>query len=101
MQTEKSQPEGKRIMPEMKFTSFLALSVDPRVGISRYALETDDILFFLPIMGKIKALKRIFYKKLYEWPTPNVIWRFSLRRVKNVSKQLMSILMSRVSCLSS
>ena len=32
MQMEKSQPEGKRIMPETKFTSFPALSVDPRVG---------------------------------------------------------------------
>ena len=42
MQTEKSQPEGKRIMPETRFTSFPALSVDPRVGISRSASETDD-----------------------------------------------------------
>ena len=36
-----SQPDGKRIMPETRFTSFPALSVDPRVGISRSALETD------------------------------------------------------------
>ena len=35
MQTEKSVPEGKRIMPETRFTEFPALSVDPRVGISR------------------------------------------------------------------
>ena len=42
MQTEKSQPEGKRIMPETSFTEFSALSVDPRVGISRSALKTDD-----------------------------------------------------------
>ena len=35
MQTEKSQPEGKRIMPETRFTEYPALSVDPRVGISR------------------------------------------------------------------
>ena len=41
MQTEKSQPEGKRIMPETRFTVFPALSVDSRVGISRSALETD------------------------------------------------------------
>ena len=41
MQTEKSQPEGERIMPETRFTEFPALSVDPRVGISRSALETD------------------------------------------------------------
>ena len=42
MQTEKSQPEGKRIMPERRFTEFPALSVDLRVGISRSASETDD-----------------------------------------------------------
>ena len=42
MQTKKSQPESKRIMPETRFTEFPALSVDPRVGISRYASETDD-----------------------------------------------------------
>ena len=39
MQTEKSQPDGKRIMPETRFT---ALSIDPRVGISRSASETND-----------------------------------------------------------
>ena len=37
MQTEKYQPEGKRIMPE-----FPALSVDPRVGISLSASKTGD-----------------------------------------------------------
>ena len=36
MQIEKSQPEGKRIM----FAEFSALSVDPRVGISRSASES-------------------------------------------------------------
>ena len=41
MQTEKSQPEGKWIMPETRLTEFLALSVDPRVGISRSASEND------------------------------------------------------------
>ena len=41
MQTEKSQPEGERIMPERRFTEFLALSVDPRVGISLTASEID------------------------------------------------------------
>ena len=41
MQTEKSQPEGKRIMPETRFTEFPALSIDARVGISRSASETD------------------------------------------------------------
>ena len=41
MQTEKSQPEGKRIMPETRFTEFQSLSIDARVGISRSASETD------------------------------------------------------------
>ena len=41
MQTEKSQPEGKRIMPEMKFTKCPELSVDPRAGISHSVSETD------------------------------------------------------------
>ena len=35
MQTENSQPAGKRIMPETKFIEFLALFLDPRVGISQ------------------------------------------------------------------
>ena len=42
MQTEKSQPEGKQIMPETRFISFLVLSVDPTVGISRSASESDN-----------------------------------------------------------
>ena len=42
MQTEKSKPEGKRIMPETRFTDFPALSVDSRVGISRSASKTDE-----------------------------------------------------------
>ena len=42
MQTEKSQPEDKRIKPETRFTQFKALSVDPRVEISGSELETDD-----------------------------------------------------------
>ena len=46
MQTEKSQPKGKWIMPETRFTEFPALSVDPRVWISRSASETDVWLLF-------------------------------------------------------
>ena len=38
MGTEKSQPEGKQIMPETRFTQFLAFSIDPRV---QSAWETD------------------------------------------------------------
>ena len=50
MQIEKSEPEGNRIKPKTRFTEFSALSVDARVGISRSASETDDWLFFLPII---------------------------------------------------
>ena len=46
MQIEKLQPEGKRIVPETRFTVFPALSVDPRVGIYRSASETDGRLYF-------------------------------------------------------
>ena len=48
MQAEKSQPEGKRIMLETRFTEFPALSVDPRGEISQCASETDVRLYFLP-----------------------------------------------------
>ena len=41
IQTEKSQPEGKRIMPETRFTEFPVLSIGPRVGISQSAPETN------------------------------------------------------------
>ena len=49
MQTEKSQPEGKRIIPETRFTGLTTLSVDPRIEISQSASETDVWLYFLPI----------------------------------------------------
>ena len=53
MQTEKSQPDGKWMMPETRFIEFPALSVDPRVRISRSSSETDVGLFFLPLTVKI------------------------------------------------
>ena len=42
METRKSKTEGERIMPKMRFTEFLALSVDPGVGSSGSASETND-----------------------------------------------------------
>ena len=42
MQTENSQPDGKRIITETRLTEFPALSVGPRVGISWSASATDD-----------------------------------------------------------
>ena len=53
IRTEKSHPEGKRIMPETRFTKFPAFSVEYSVGISRSALETDDRLFLSPMTLKI------------------------------------------------
>ena len=47
MQIEKSQSEGKRIMPETRFTEVPAFSVDPRVGISRSASEMFDYFSYL------------------------------------------------------
>ena len=41
MQTKKSQPEGKRTMPEMRSTEFPALAVNQSVGFSWSASETD------------------------------------------------------------
>ena len=69
MQIEKSLPEGKRIMPDTRFTEFPALPVDPRVGISRSASETDDGLFFLPTRGYQKVLS-------LTWKEPE-IWIYS------------------------
>ena len=65
MQTEKSQDEGKRLMPEMRFTEFPALSVDQGVGNSRSASETDNCFFFLTPL-KNRSFKRNIYLTLYD-----------------------------------
>ena len=92
IQTEKSQSEGKRIMAETRFTVFPALSVDSRVGISWSTLD---------IIGKIDILKRRF---TIMWYDDQLLMSFghgfSLQSVKHVCKQLTSLLVSRVSCLS-
>ena len=41
LQTKKSQPEGKWIMLERRFTKVPALYIDPRVGISWSASGTN------------------------------------------------------------
>ena len=46
MYTDESKPESKRIMPKTRLTEFPALSVDPRVGISRTALETKRPMIY-------------------------------------------------------
>ena len=68
MQTEKSQPEGKRIKQEMRMTKFPALSIDPRVGISWSTLKTNVWLFFLPMTLKID----IYYLSFFSFLTFNV-----------------------------
>ena len=65
MQTDKSHPEDERIMQEMRFTEFLAFSVDPRLGTSRSASETDDWLFFLPIIGSFHKSFVYYFLKGY------------------------------------
>ena len=44
----------------MDNTELPALSVDPRVGISRSASETDDILFYLPEIGSFIIIFLLF-----------------------------------------
>ena len=56
-------------MPETRFTEFPALPVDPRVGLSRSVLETDDWLFFLPIIGSFR--KSFVYYCLKHYMTAN------------------------------
>ena len=61
MQTEKSQAEGKWIMPKTRFTGFPALSIDGRIGISRSASQIDVCLLFLPITLKFFEIVYHFF----------------------------------------
>ena len=67
MQTEKSQPEGKRITPETGLTKFLTFSVDLGVGISRSSSETNVWLFFLTfdIKNHYLSLVIVFISDIY------------------------------------
>ena len=47
MQLENFRLEGKRIMPETRFTEFPALSVDARVGISRLCIRNQCLVICL------------------------------------------------------
>ena len=53
MQTEKSHPEGERIMLETRFTELSALSVDLRVGISRMFSRISACLIIFLTYGII------------------------------------------------
>ena len=59
MQTRKSQPSGQRIMAETRQTSFPALSVYPRAGISRSISKTDDRLHFYQNASVSVAWRRL------------------------------------------
>ena len=47
------------MLPETRFTEFPALSVDPRVGISRSASETDGYFSYL-LLNKIVLFLKVF-----------------------------------------
>ena len=95
MQTEKSQPEGKRIMPE---TEFPALSVDSRLGFLGLHRRPMIDYFSYILLNKIILIPDSFYN--LRCMTAIAIRSFSLRRAGVVCKQLTSHLASRVSCLS-
>ena len=63
MQTEKSQPEGKRIMPETRFTDFPALSVDPKVGI--LGLHRRPMLDYFSYLLSEKST--VYKKNIYNY----------------------------------
>ena len=61
------------MMPKTRFTEFPTLSVDPRVGISRSASETDDSLFFYLFSEKSNFKKTIYNKGIkHGFPSINV-----------------------------
>ena len=76
-----TNPRVNGLMPETRFTEFPALSVDPRVGISRSASETDVRLSFLPMAFKIVIYHSSFLSFLTFYvakrPFPNAIRCFS------------------------
>ena len=76
MQIKKSQPEGERIMPETKFFEFSALSVDPRVGISR--LHRRPMFDYFSYLFHLKLLFIIVISFIYDTqrPFPNVFGVF-------------------------
>ena len=65
MQTEIFQAEGKRVVPETRFTGFPPLFTYLRVGISRSASETDVWLFILPMILKIIFIIRYCFYFLF------------------------------------
>ena len=95
MQTEKPQPEANRKMPETRYIEFPELSVEPRVGISRCASETDFVLYFLHMTLKIVIYHPSFVSiidifRRIKKPFPNVIRCFSWRFKSDVASKIWS-----------
>ena len=95
MQTEQSQPKGKRIIPETRFT-------DPRAGISRPASENDDWIFCLPIIGSfhkgfVQSVGYLTRKSGFLGSIPGLApyFRFFCRFFKKGSCQLLAKVCAR------
>ena len=71
---EKSRPEGKEIMPETRFISYPASSVDSRVWISQYASKTDDWLLFILSIIVVFITIFLLFTLIF---TINVVWRLN------------------------
>ena len=89
---------------------FPALSAGPKFGISQSALETNDLLFLLPITGQIVVFITIVLSffffiflqfTLYDGQLLTSFGDFFVTAyVSNICKQLTSLLLSNVTCLS-
>ena len=103
IRTEKSQPEGKWIMLETRFTEFPALSIGPRVGFLSLHWRLMTGYFFSPMTLKII----VYHSTLLLFDILHCITIFPKRQsvffmVTSLMKVriLTSLLMSHVSCLS-
>ena len=99
MQTEKSQSECKRIMPKTRFTEFPALSVHPRVGISRLRQRPTIDYFSYLLLNKIVSIPLRFYN-LRSMASNSERHSEFFVTAHQCCKQLTSVLASLVSFLS-
>ena len=69
MHSEKSQPEGKRVMPETRFTEFPALSVDSKVGMAEWmdGWMTWDFTSFSTVFQSYQDDGRLIMKGCVQW----------------------------------
>ena len=71
MQTEKFQPEGKRIMPETRFTEFPALSFDRRVS-ALYIDPSGPRLYYFSGMDRYSDFLTLICACLSKVSFPNI-----------------------------